>query len=70
MKRITRIVPLMLPPLTDQAAAQLIDILHALLAIVEHHYAHQIHRYRKRESERLLHRAASDEHTTPFDPPF
>lgn len=69
MKRITRIVPLMLPPLTDQAAAQLIDILHALLAIVEHHYAHQIHRYRKRDAERQLPRAAS-EHPTPFDPPF
>lgn len=69
MRRITLIVPLMLPRLSDQAAAQLVEVLRALLAIVEHHYASQIHRYRKRESERQLRRAAS-EHTAPFDPPF
>ena len=69
MRRITLIVPLMLPRLTDHAAAQLVEVLHTLLAIVEHHYANQIHRYRKHQSERQLHRAAS-EHTAPFDPPF
>lgn len=59
----------MLPRLTDQAAAQLIDILHALPAIVEQHYAQQMHRYCKRDAEQHMRRVAV-QHTAPFDPPF
>jgi hypothetical protein len=36
---------LMLPPeLSDQTARQLLDVLHALISILENHYAAQIHR--------------------------
>lgn len=69
MKRTTVLVPLLLPRLSDKTAVQLIDILRAILEAIEHHYAAQIHRYRKRQSERQLQRAAS-QHSAPFDPPF
>jgi hypothetical protein len=69
MKRITVIVPLLLPRLSDQAAAQLIALLRELLGAVEHHYARQIHRYRKRHSDTTRDRSSSRS-TSPHDPPF
>jgi hypothetical protein len=60
MKRHTVVLPLLLPRLSDRAAAQLIDLLHALLAAVEHHYAEQAWRYNKRRCPL----------TTTDDPPF
>ena len=69
MKRITVIVPLLLPRLSDQAAAQLIELLRTLFDAVEHHYAAQVQRYRKRQAN-----AAPDRSTrasnSPADPPF
>jgi len=51
MKRHTVILPFLLPRLTDKAAAQLVELLHALIAGIEHHYADQVHRYHKRQQE-------------------
>ena len=71
MKRSTVIVPLLLPRLSDKAAAQLIAVLRAMLDAIEHHYAMQIHRYRKREHERdLRHQCARSTSASPLDPPF
>jgi hypothetical protein len=51
MKRHTVILPFILPRLTDKAAAQLVELLNALLAGIEHHYAEQVHRYDQRQRE-------------------
>ncbi len=51
MKRTTVILPLALPRLSDKSAAQCVDLLHELVNAIEHHYADQIHRHRKRERE-------------------
>jgi hypothetical protein len=71
MKRHTVILPFLLPRLTDKAAAQLVELLHAILAGIEHHYADQVHRYHKRQQEirqdRLYRRSPL---STPTDPPF
>jgi hypothetical protein len=67
MKRHTVILPFLLPRLTDQAAAQLVELLHALIAGIEHHYADQVHRYHKRQQNRLYRRSPL---STPTDPPF
>jgi len=69
LKRATVILPLLLPRLSDPAAAQLIEVLRALLAAIEHHYAAQIQRYRKRQRE--IQRDHSPlKSNSPFDPPF
>jgi hypothetical protein len=52
MKRRTVILPLTLPVLTDNAAVQLLELLHELVAVVEHHYAAQTLRHRRRQRER------------------
>ena len=44
MKHRTIFVPLLMPKLSDQAAAHLIDILEQLLGIAQHHYGDQAHR--------------------------
>ena len=71
MKRHTVILPLLLPRLSDQAAAQFIDLLHALFTSIEHHYAEQVQRYHQRQLEirqdRLYRRSPL---STPTDPPF
>ena len=69
MRRITVIIPLLLPRLSDPAAAQLIEVLRALLDAVEHHYANQIQRYRKRQRE-IQRDHPSANPTSPSDPPF
>lgn len=68
MKRHTVILPFLLPRLTDQAAAQLVELLTALVAGIEHHYADQVHRYHQRQRNRRLdrHRPTADL----SDPPF
>ena len=50
MKHRTIFVPLLMPKLSDQAAAHLIDILEQLLGIAQHHYGDQVHRWRRRQS--------------------
>ena len=71
MKRHTVILPFVLPRLTDKAAAQLLDLLHAILSGIEHHYATQVHRYHQRQrqiqQDRLYRRSPL---STPTDPPF
>ena len=71
MKRHTVILPLLLPRLTDKAAAQFLDLLHTILAGIEHHYAAQVYRYHQRQREirqdRLYRRSPL---LTPTDPPF
>ena len=49
MKRVTFIVPMLLPRISDLAAVQLIDILGQLLACVRHHYAPQTLRWHRRQ---------------------
>ncbi len=68
MKRQTVILPFNLPRLTDKAAAQLLDLLHELIEGIEHHYAAQTHRYRKRQREMHQHRQSPP--STLTDPPF
>ena len=68
MKRHTVILPFLLPRLTDCAAAQLVALLHALLAGIEHHYAEQVHRYHKRQRNLRLDRQPPSSDLS--DPPF
>lgn len=68
MKRHTVILPFLLPRLTDQAAAQLVELLHELIAGIEHHYAEQVHRYHKRQRNIRLDRQPPPSIFT--DPPF
>ena len=49
MKRAFILMPLLMPRLSDHAAAQLLDILEQLLQCVQHHYAPQIHRWHRRQ---------------------
>ena len=68
MKRHTVILPFLLPRLTDKAAAQFVELLHQLLAGIEHHYAEQVHRYHQRQRNLRL-----DRQPPPSifdDPPF
>jgi predicted outer membrane protein len=71
MKRHTVILPLLLPQLSDRAAAQLLDVLHAILAGIEHHYAQQAQCYHQRQQQlrqdRLYRRSPRSKLT---DPPF
>ena len=71
MKRHTVILPFVLPRLTDKAASQLLELLHAILSGIEHHYAEQVHRYHQRQrqiqQDRLYRRSPL---LTPTDPPF
>jgi hypothetical protein len=68
MKRHTVILPLLLPRLSDQAAAQLVELLNALLAGIEHHYAEQVHRYHQRQRQIRCDRQSPP--STLSDPPF
>lgn len=71
MKPHTVILPFVLPRLTDKAASQFLELLHEIIASIEHHYATQIHRYHQRQQEirqdRLYQRSSL---STPTDPPF
>jgi len=68
MKRHSVLLPFVLPRLTDKAAAQLVEVLHELLASIEHHYAEQAFRYNKRQLEIPLQRQSppSEQTDTPF----
>lgn len=68
MKHRTIFVPLLMPKLSDQAAAHLIDILEQLLGIAQHHYGDQIHRWRN--SQHRLHQRQTPRPATLFDDPF
>lgn len=68
MKRHTVILPFIFPRLSDKAAAQLVELLHALLAGIEHHYAEQVHRYHKRQRNIRLDRQPPPSIFN--DPPF
>jgi len=68
MKRHTVILPFLLPRLTDKAAAQLLELLHALLAGIEHHYAEQVHHYHQRRRQIRQDRRSPPSNLS--DPPF
>ena len=71
MKRHTVILPFVLPRLTDKTAAQFIDLLHELIGGIEHHYAAQVHRYRKRQQQIQQNRPwGRSALPSPIDPPF
>ncbi len=50
MKPAFVLMPLLLPRLSDRAAAQLLDILDQLLGCIRHHYAPQLQRWRRRQT--------------------
>ena len=52
MKRVFVTVPMMLPHLSDKAAAQLLDILTMLHESVRHHYGPQAERWQRRQCRR------------------
>ena len=68
MKHRTIFVPMLMPKLSDQAAAHLIDILEQLLGIAQHHYGEQVHRWRK--GQYRSHRRQTPDTATLFDQPF
>jgi len=68
MKRRTVILPFVLPRLTDKAAAQFLELLHELIGGIEHHYAEQVHRYRKHQQEIRYNRQSPSSRLT--HPPF
>lgn len=68
MKHRTIFVPLLMPKLSDQAAAHLVDLLEQFLGIAQHHYGNQVHRWRKRQHRCL--RRQTQETATLFDEPF
>ena len=47
MKRAFILMPMLLPRISDRAAAQLLDILEQLLECVRHHYGPQIQRWHR-----------------------
>jgi len=51
VKRVFLLMPMMLHRISDQAAAQLLEILEQLLASVRHHYEPQIHRWQRRQRQ-------------------
>ena len=67
MKRRT-VLTFVLPPLTDKAAAQFIELLHELIDGIEHHYAEQVHQHRKHQQEIRYRRQSPSSRLT--DPPF
>jgi hypothetical protein len=68
MKHHTVILTFVLPRLSDRAAVQFIELLHELIGGIEHHYAAQVHRYRKRQQEIRYHRQSPSSRLC--DPPF
>jgi hypothetical protein len=68
MKRHTVILPFILPRLSDKAAAQLVELLNALLAGIEHHYADQVHHYHQRQRQIRQDRQSPPSNLS--DPPF
>jgi hypothetical protein len=62
------LLPVELPRLSDEAAAQFIELLHALLTSFENHHYAQIARHHQREREALNDRQAQLFETS--DPPF
>ena len=61
MKRVFLLMPMMLPKLSDRAAAELLEILEQLLASVRHHYEPQVRRWqrRQRQAELRMHTPAT-----------
>lgn len=51
MKRGFILMPMMLPRISDRAAAELLEILEQLLACVRHHYEPQVHRWQRRQRQ-------------------
>jgi hypothetical protein len=67
-KRQFAILPFDLPRLSDQGAAQLLDVLHQIVEGIDYHYTEQAQRYRKRRQQFGDRRRAPP--SNPSDPPF
>jgi hypothetical protein len=59
VKRAFILMPMMLPRISDRAAAQLLDILEQLLECVRHHYGPQIQRWHRSQCRAHQPRMAS-----------
>jgi hypothetical protein len=59
VKSATVLMPMMLPRISDRAAAQLLDILEQLLECVRHHYGPQIQRWHRSQCRAHQPRMAS-----------
>jgi hypothetical protein len=68
MEHESMLLPVELPRLSDEAAAQFTELLHALLTSFENHYYAQLARHHQREREVLNDRQAQLFETS--DPPF
>jgi hypothetical protein len=67
-KRQFAILPFDLPRLSDQAAAQLLDVLHHIVEGIDYHYAEQAQRYRRRRRQIAYRQRAHDSNSN--DSPF
>ena len=56
-----------LPPLSDDAAVEILDFLHAIVLRFEAHYGGEIHRYYEQRSR---HNLIEPDPSEPLDPPF
>jgi hypothetical protein len=52
MKRVFVTLPMLWPRLSDQAAAQLLEIMSQLLEAVQHHYGPQAWRWQRQQGRR------------------
>jgi len=69
VKRLTVLLPVLLPRLSDPAAAQLLELLRELIAAIQYHYAPQIERYRRRQ-RKIVRDPSTSTSNAPSDPPF
>lgn len=70
MKRLFVTVPMMLPRLSDRAAAQLLEILALLHESMQHHYGPQAKRWQDRQRQRKSPAAPHAGVPLPGDEPF
>jgi hypothetical protein len=56
-----------MPPLSDEAAVEILDFLHAIVLRFETHYGGEIHRYYE---QRSCHDSIETDPLEPADPPF
>jgi hypothetical protein len=68
MKRVFITFPMLLPRLSDKAAAQLLDILSQLFSSVQHYYGPQAHRWRRQQGQ--PHAPPAGDSLLPPDEPF
>lgn len=70
MKRVFVTTPMMLPRLSDKAAAQVLDILSELLGAAHHHYGSQARRWQRQQQRRHPTAAPRSSPLPDHDDPF